>query len=401
MHLPTALIAAEGTTDVSLILIELGIVFLGLAVLGRLAHRIGLSPIPLYLLTGILLRDGGILDLQATDQFVEVGAQVGVVLLLLLLGLEYGPDELVGTLKASAPAGAVDLVANFTPGFAVGLLLGWTPLAAVFLGGITYISSSGVIAKVLGDLHRLGNRETPTILAILVMEDLAMAVYLPVVAGLAVGGALAGTALSVVVAVVIVGLVIWGAVRYSTVLDRVLFNRSDEVLLFSLLGLTLLIAGGAEKIHVSAAVGAFLVGIAISGPTAHSGTALLSPLRDLFAGVFFVFFTFQIEPADIVSALPVALGLAVVTGATKVFTGWWAAGRAGVAIRGRIRAGTTLMARGEFSIVIAGLATLSGVEDGLGALATSYVLILAVIGPVLTRYADAITARFQRPAAAA
>jgi CPA2 family monovalent cation:H+ antiporter-2 len=342
-----------------------------------------------------------VLDLQATDQFVEVGAQIGVVLLLLLLGLEYGPDELVGTLKASAPAGAVDLVANFTPGFAAGLLIGWSPLAAVFLGGITYISSSGVIAKVLGDLHRLGNRETPTILAILVMEDLAMAVYLPVVAGLAVGGALAGTAISVVVAVVIVGVVIWGAVRYSSTLDRVLFNRSDEVLLFSLLGLTLLIAGGAEKIHISAAVGAFLVGIAISGPTAHAGTALLAPLRDLFAGVFFVFFTFQIEPAAIVSALPVALALAVVTGATKVFTGWWAAGRAGVAIRGRIRAGTTLMARGEFSIVIAGLATLSLVEDGLGALATSYVLILAIVGPVLTRFADPITAWFQARAKAA
>ena len=395
------LLAAEGSTDVSLILIELGVVFLGLAVLGRLAHRVGLSPIPLYLLAGILLRDGGLLDLQATDQFVEVGAQVGVVLLLLLLGLEYGPDELVGTLKASAPAGAVDLVTNFTPGFAAGLIIGWSPLAAVFLGGITYISSSGVIAKVLGDLHRLGNRETPTILAILVMEDLAMAVYLPVVAGLAVGGALAGTAISVVVAVVIVGAVIWGAVRYSTALDRVLFNRSDEVLLFSLLGLTLLIAGGAEKIHISAAVGAFLVGIAISGPTAHSGAALLSPLRDLFAGVFFVFFTFQIEPADIVSALPVAIVLAIVTGATKVFTGWWAAGRAGVAVRGRIRAGTTLMARGEFSIVIAGLATLSGVQDGLGALATSYVLILAIVGPVLTRYADPLTAFVQRRRAAA
>ena len=227
-----------------------------------------------------------------------------------------------------------------------------------------------------------------------------MAVYLPIVAGLAVGGALTGTAISVVVAVAIVGVVIWGSLRYSQALDRVLFNRSDEVLLFSLLGLTLLIAGGAEKIHVSAAVGAFLVGIAISGPTAHSGAALLSPLRDLFAGVFFVFFTFQIEPAEILSAMPVAFALAVVTGATKIYTGWWAARRAGVARRGRVRAGTTLMARGEFSIVIAGLATLSGVEDGLGALATSYVLILAVAGPVLTRYADSLTGLVERRRAA-
>ncbi len=397
---PTALFANEATADISIILVELGTIFVGLAVLGRVAHRVGLSPIPLYLLTGLLLHDGGLLDLQATDAFVAIGAQVGVVLLLLLLGLEYGPEELVGTLKASAPAGAVDLVCNFTPGVAVGLLLGWSPLAAVFLGGITYVSSSGVIAKVLGDLRRLGNRETPTILAVLVMEDLAMAVYLPVVAGLAVGGAIAGTALSVIAAMVIVGLAIWGAVRYSTLLDRVLFNRSDEVLLFSLLGLTLLIAGGAEKIHISAAVGAFLVGIAIGGPSAHRGATLLAPLRDLFAGLFFVYFTFQIEPSEIVDALPVAFALAVVTGATKMFTGWWAAGRSGIATRGRIRAGTMLMARGEFSIVIAGLATLSGVEAGLGALATSYVLILAIVGPVVTRYSDVITARFERKPAA-
>ena len=158
--------------------------------------------------------------------------------------------------------------------------------------------------------------------------------------------------------------------------------------------------GGAEKIHVSAAVGAFLVGIALSGPVAHHATELLSPLRDLFAAVFFVFFGLVTNPLDMPPVLLPALLLAVVTMATKVATGYLAARRVGIAEPGRWRAGLALTPRGEFSIVIAGLATLSGVEDGLGALATSYVLILAVVGPVLTRYADTLTGLVERRRAA-
>ncbi|MCD9624484.1 cation:proton antiporter [Rhabdothermincola salaria] len=387
-------ILAAGGEGVARTLLEIGGVLLALGLMARLANRIGLSPIPLFLMTGLLLRDGGLFDLTATDEFIEVGAEIGVVLLLLMLGLEYTPQELMGALRASAGAGAVDLVLNFLPGLAFGLVLGWSPLAAVFLGGITYISSSGIIAKVLGDLGRLGNRETPTVLAILVIEDLVMAVYLPIVAGLAVGGAFSSMVIGVVVAMAVVALALFLSVRHTDVLGRLIFARSNEVLLFSILGLALVIAGAAEALQVSAAVGAFLVGIAVSGPSAHRGAELLAPLRDLFAGVFFVFFTFTIEPSAILRALPIALALAVVTAATKMFTGWWAANRAGIGVRGRVRAGTVLVARGEFSIVIATLATTNAVEPDIGALATAYVLILAVVGPVLTRYADPLTMRF-------
>lgn len=392
--LASGVVAAAGG-DIPRILIELGAVLVALSVVGRIAGRVGLSPIPFYLGIGLLIGDGGVFDLVRTDDFLEVGAQVGLVLLLLLLGLEYTPDELVGSLRASAPAGLVDLVLNFLPGLAVGFLLGWSPLAAVFLGGVTYISSSGIVAKVLGDLGRLGNRETPTVLAVLVLEDLAMAVYLPIVAGLAVGGALLGVSITVAVALAVVAVAMLTALRHGDQIGRVLFHRSSEILLFGLLGVALVVAGVAESLQVSAAVGAFLVGIAVSGPAARSGATLLTPLRDLFAGIFFVFFTAQIDPSAILAALPVALGLAVVTAATKMATGWWAAARVGVAIRGRVRAGTVLIARGEFSIVIAGLATANAVEPDIGALATAYVLVLAVAGPVSTRYADGIVHRIE------
>jgi CPA2 family monovalent cation:H+ antiporter-2 len=74
-----------------------------------------------------------------------VGAEIGVLLLLFMLGLEYSGEELKANLHAVLPAGAVDLVLNFTPGLVTGLLSGWKPLPSVLLGGVTYISSSGVI----------------------------------------------------------------------------------------------------------------------------------------------------------------------------------------------------------------------------------------------------------------
>lgn len=372
----------------SLRLLELGGVILGLGVLGRLAGRIGLSPIPLYLLAGLAFGEGGLLPLITTKEFIEIGAEIGVLLLLLLLGLEYSAGELISSMRVAAPAGAVDLLLNFTPGVLAGLLLHWSVLAAIALGGVTYISSSGVIAKVLSDLGRLGNRETPVVLSLLVIEDLAMAAYLPVLTGLLVGGSLLATQVHVMVALAVVAVVLVVALRFGDLLSRLVFSPSDEVLLLVILGLTLMVAGLAETLQVSAAVGAFLVGLAISGPVAHGARALLAPLRDLFAAVFFVFFGLQTDPRSIPPVLGAAVVLALVTAATKIATGWWAARRAGVGVTGRLRAGGALVARGEFSVVIAGLAVAAGVESRLGPLATTYVLVLAVLGPVIARAAE-------------
>lgn len=373
-------------TESGRVLLELGALLLALAVLGRVAGRAGLSPIPLYLLVGLAVGDHGPFDLSVSEDFIQTAAAVGVALLLFLLGLEYTASELLDTARHQAFAAAVDLFANFTPGLLAGLLLGWDPLTAVLLGGVTYISSSGIIAKLVSDLGRTANRETPTILSLLVVEDLVMAVYLPIVAGLLAGGTALATTGSVAVALVLVVAILLAARHLGPTLSRAVFSRSPEVLLFTVLGLTLLIAGIAEEARVSAAVGAFLVGIALSGPTAERAEPLLLPIRDLFAAAFFVFFGLSIELDNASEVVVPALVLAAVTAATKIGTGWWGAARAGVGSRGRWRAGTTLMARGEFSIIIAELGReAGGLEADLPALAAIYVLVLAVTGPLATR----------------
>ncbi|MGW0821636.1 cation:proton antiporter [Streptomyces sp. NPDC002845] len=374
-------------------LIEFGGIILGLGLLGRFAGRFRFSPIPLYLLAGLAFGEGGLLPLGASEEFVAVGAEIGVILLLLMLGLEYTASDLVSNLKTQYPAGLVDAALNALPGAALALLLGWGPIAAVVLAGVTWISSSGVIAKVLGDLGRLGNRETPAILSILVLEDLSMALYLPILTALLAGAGLAAGSVTLAIALGMAGLVLFVAVRYGRHISRFVSSDDPEKLLLVVLGLTLLVAGLAQQLQVSAAVGAFLVGIALSGEVAEGAHTLLAPLRDLFAAVFFVFFGLHTDPASIPPVLLPALALAAVTALTKIATGYWAARRAGIAPRGRWRAGGALVARGEFSIVIAGLAVTAGIEPSLGPLATAYVLSLVILGPLTARWTEPLATR--------
>ncbi len=377
-------------------LIELGIVLSAMALLARFASRIGISPIPLYLLAGLAFGEGGLVPLGLTQDFIELGANIGVILLLFMLGLEYSSHELRDSLKSGLPAGVVDLVLNFTPGVLFGLLLGWGVVASLVLGGITYISSSGVISKVLSDLGHLGNRETPSILSMLVMEDLAMVVYLPLIAVLVTGSALLTASLSLILALAAASLALLVAFRYGRHISRALVHTSDEVVLLSVLGVILLVAGISEELNVSSAVGAFLVGIALSDQVEKRARELLAPLRDLFAASFFLFFGLEINPSSIPPVLLLAVLLSVATAVTKVYTGWWAARRAGASSGGRLRAGTTMIARGEFSILIAKIGVAAAIEPQLGPLAAAYVLILAVFGPILARLADPVAVRLHR-----
>jgi monovalent cation:H+ antiporter-2, CPA2 family len=205
---------------------------------------------------------------------------------------------------------------------------------------------------------------------------------------LLVGGGAWRVIVSIVLAALVVVTILTVAARYGPAISRAVFSDSDEALLFGILAVLLLTAGATEALNVSAAVGAFLAGIVFSGPAADRARSLLVPLRSVFAGTFFLFFGFEVDPGTIPKALPAALALAIVGAATKIATGWIAARRGGIGRRGRIRAGTALVARGEFSIVIAGIAVAAGAEPDLGPLAACYVLLVAVGGSLLARIAD-------------
>jgi CPA2 family monovalent cation:H+ antiporter-2 len=186
------------------------------------------------------------------------------------------------------------------------------------------------------------------------------------------------------VAVATVAVIVWVALKFGGTMSRRLGQATDEVVVLFTFGVVLLVAGVAQRMRVSAAVGAFLVGVAMSGPVVGRVHRLIGPLRDLFAALFFLFFGLQIDPRSLPPVLGAAAALAAVSVATKLVSGAFAARRAGVGSSGCWRAGLALVPRGEFSVVIAGLAG-NEFEPRLGPLAAAYVLILALVGAVMAR----------------
>jgi len=377
-------VAAPGIAD---LLLEFGLVLFVLGILGGLSRRVGVSPVPLYLLAGLILGEGGVVGLDASTGFLRVGAELGLILLLLTLGLEFSADEFASVLRRHIPSGVLDFVLNATPGAVAGWLLLDSWVGALVMAGVTWVSSSGIVARVVHDLGRLANRETPAVLGVLVLEDVVMAAYLPLVAVVVAGGSAAAVVIAVSASVTAVLVVLLGSHYFGERIGTRLTDAEDEQVLLRVLGITLVVAGLTTLLDASAAVGAFVVGLALTGQAAARSRALLSPLRDLFAAVFFVSFGLSVDPSTLPPVLLAASLLAVITLVTKVLTGWYAAGRDGAGPRGRMRAGLVLAARGEFAVVIAGLAVAAGYEDA-GPLTAAYVLILAVASPILARFAD-------------
>jgi CPA2 family monovalent cation:H+ antiporter-2 len=255
----------------------------------------------------------------------------------------------------------------------------------MLLGGVTYISSSGVIAKTFAEGREFTSQVRTVVISIAALEDLAMALYLPLAIVILNRLALPAAMLYALIPVAAVAAVLFLAVRYGRTVSRLAAHQSDEVILLTSLGTVLLVAGIAQRLRVSEAVGAFLVGIAWSGPFAAHTRRVIEPLRDFFASLFFLFFGLRIDLASLPPVLWPALGLTGLTALTKILTGWWATRGRGIDVLGRLRAGAALVARGEFSIVIAALAVGAGLNPALGALAAAYVLFQGILGPLLTR----------------
>ena len=373
------------------VFLEFGLLLLGLGLLARLAHALSISPVPFYLIAGLFFGDGGLVGIQASDGFVSTIAELGVVLLLLLLGLEYSAAELVRTARQQSRAGVADILLNATPGVVLAFILGWGWIGALALGGVTYISSSGIVSQVLRDQRWRRNPETKPVVSVLVIEDLVMAPYLPILsvaltgAGLVSGLITVGTALLVVAVVIVIALK--GSVRFH----RILSPRDPVGLLLIVFGAAIAAAGLAGIVDFSPAVAAFLVGLLLTGEVAEVARRRLDPLRDVLAAVFFAYFGLVVDPGELPAVLLPAILLAIVTIATKFATGWIAARSVSGTALGALRAGALLSARGEFSVVIAGIVAVSLVlPPTFQAFVAAYVLITASAGPLLARFAEPI-----------
>jgi len=199
---------AAASPETSAQLAEIGAALLVLGLVAFLANKMKFSVVPLYLMIGLALGNGGFIPLSLSEEFLVTGAQIGAIMLLLLLGLEYSAYDLAKSFKERKSAGVIDVIANATPGFLIGFLLGWGIPGALALAGITYVSSSGIAAQLIKEMGFRKSEVSKRAIGVLVFEDLALAPYLPLLSAVILGVSVWSGLLTVGLALAITGLVI-------------------------------------------------------------------------------------------------------------------------------------------------------------------------------------------------
>src|ERR1051325_794805 len=381
------------------IILEIGLALALIAFGVALAHKLGLSNIPFLIIIGMAVGPHapqiGVFDFR----FIETGSlitfmgRIGVLFLLFYLGLEANVTRLIEAGRSILVGGSIYVGINFTVGFAFGYLVGFPLREALIIAGLTTVSSSAIVAKILFDYRRMANPETQIVLGITMFEDVFLAVYLSLISGIvlsgatSVGGVLSsgGIALGFIIGLMVVG-------RWATpLLNRLLRISSNEVFVVVIFACLFLLAGLGETIHVAESIGALLLGL-ILGETEHSERMerLIVPFRDSFGAIFFFGFGLSIDPFSLGGAVWLAVGAALLSFVGVVIAGMIVGSRAKLSAVGSLNTSFTLLARGEFSIIIVNLALAGGLMAVLQPFAALYVLILASASPLLAKESDRI-----------
>ncbi|MBU8570202.1 K(+)/H(+) antiporter subunit KhtU [Bacillus subtilis] len=373
---------------------EVGTALVLVAIASVIANKIKFSIIPFLIVLGMLVGPHapkiGIIDLTfiQSSEIIEFFGRMGVLFLLFYLGLEFSVGKLIKSGKSIAVGGTIYILINFSLGLLYGFITGFSFLEVLILAGVITISSSAIVAKVLVDLKRTANPETELILGIIMFEDIFLAVYLSVVSGLVLGDATSvGSALfSILIAFGYMLLFFIAARKLPPLLNKLLDIRSNEVFIIVIFAALFFIAGFSETIHVAEAIGALLLGLVFS-ETEHSDRIehLVVPFRDFFGAMFFFSFGLSIDPFSLGEAVWLALGAVILTILGNFIAGMVAGRRAGLSHKASSNIGLTIVSRGEFSIIVANLGIAGGLSATLKPFAALYVLILAILGPLVTK----------------
>lgn len=382
------------------IIFELGLAVTLIAIVGLISTKLRVSVIPFYILIGMAVGPHapsfGLLDFRFIESapIIELLGRLGVLFLLFYLGLEFSIGRLLKSGKSIAVGGTIYIAINFTLGLLYAFAAGFPLKETLIIAGVTTISSSAIVAKVLVDLKRTANAETEMILGIIMFEDVFLAVYISIVSGLVLSGStsLGGVALSALYALGFMLLVIVIGRKSVPLLNKLLNVRSNELFSLIIFGMLFLVAGFSETIHVAEAIGALLVGLVLA-ETIHMKRIehLILPFRDFFGALFFFSFGLTIDPLSLGGdALWLALGAVVLTIFGNFIAGMLAGRSAGLSPKSSANIGLTIMSRGEFSIVMANLAAAGGLMTLIQPFSALYVLILAVLGPLMTKESKVI-----------
>jgi CPA2 family monovalent cation:H+ antiporter-2 len=380
-------------------LAQLAITVGALCALGLVASRVGLSAIPAYLLAGFLLgpNEPTATTLIQPSEVTDFVAEVGIVFLLFFLGLEFTLDRLLRSGRHLGLGGAIDLLVNLGLGLLIGVLAFGFSFAALALGAAIYVSSSAITVKGLIDFRRLADDETDLVLAILVFEDLVIAFVLGFVGGG--GGELADTLSLVGKALAFITASLAASRWLRGPIDRLLDWLPREFFLLAAFAFVIGMAALSDWLGLSEAIGALMAGIVLAETAARAELEeRFFSFRDVFAALFFFAFGLSIDFEAFGDVGWLLAGAVAVTLVGKIASGYLGGLAGGFTARQGFNAGVALVAHGEFTVIVAQLASENAAipapdRADLLAFAGLYVLVTATVGLVLMKESKALGRR--------
>ncbi|QNL50060.1 cation:proton antiporter [Olivibacter sp. SDN3] len=376
------------------LILEIGIAVGLVAFVGAVANKLRFSVIPFFILIGMVLGDHapklGIVDLQFTESkpFIDFMGRLGVLFLLFYLGLEFSVGRLLKSGKAIVSGGSIYVALNFTSGLVVGWLMDLPFAEMMILCGIMTSSSTAIVAKVLTDLKRTANAETEVIMGMIMFDDLFIAMHISFLSGLVLtgGGSFWTVASTSLLALGFILIFLILGRRLVPYIDRILNVKSSEIFILIIFALLFLVAGFSETIHVAEAIGALMAGLVLADSQYIKRIEqMVYPYKDYFGAMFFFSFGLSIDPFTLSGAVVWATIAAVVTIIGNVASGYFASRFAGLKTKTSFDIGFTLAARGEFSIIMANIGKAGGLNPIIQSFVVVYVLILAIVAPILTK----------------
>ncbi|MGC5774032.1 cation:proton antiporter [Paenibacillus pabuli] len=388
-----------------MLIFEVGIAVALITLTGLISARLRFSVIPFYILIGMAVGPHapqiGIVDLRfiESSSFIEFMGRLGILFLLFYLGLEFSVSRLMKSGKAILTGGMFYVGLNF----ASGLLLGWfmeLPLKeTLVVCGIMTSSSTAIVAKVLVDLKRTANPETEIIMGMIMFDDLFIAIHISILTGLVLSGATSFVSVLLVSLSALLFIVLFLIIGRKCIkyIDKGLNIKSSELFLLTVMTLLFLVAGFSETLHVAEAIGALMMGLVL-GESRHVNRIehQIMPFKDFFGAIFFFSFGLTIEPSTLGGAVGMTVIAVILTIASNYGAGMIAGRLAGMTPKASLNVGFTLVSRGEFSIIMANIGKAGGLMASIQSFAVLYVLILAVLGPILTKESPWIYGQYIR-----
>jgi monovalent cation:H+ antiporter-2, CPA2 family len=383
---------------------DLAVVMIVAGLVTILFHRLKQPVVLGYILAGVIIGPHtppyALIHDEAT---INTLSELGVILLMFSLGLEFSLRKLTRVGVPALMAALLEILLLFWVGYQVGRFFAWPLLDSIFLGAMLSMSSTTIIIKVLGELGKMKERFAQLIFGILIIEDILGVAMIALLSSIAMTGRLRASDVGLTLgklAVFLAVTLVAGLLVVPRLIGYVARFRSNEMLIITVLGLCFGVSLLAAKLGYSVALGAFVIGAVIAeARELHRVETLLEPVRDMFSAIFFVAIGLFIDPQVLLAHWqPVlVITLAVIVG--KVLTCSFGAFVGGNDTRTSLRVGMGLAQIGEFSFIIASLGvSLKVTSDFLYPIAVAVSAISTLLTPYLIRSADGAVSWFDRVA---